>query len=114
MLDARNLIHMLQAHGAHVAYPAVPCARARAARRRGRAVRVGYVVVGARDVARAADLALLLLDLRGGEEEGCRRRRAYVEGKGAVGADGYACGDGRARYELGGAGVEFLDEAGSC
>lgn len=66
------------------------------------------VVHGAGHVSGTSDLVLGGEHAGSGEEEGGCGRRAQLEVEGAVGADCYAGGDGRAGCVVRGAGVELL------
>jgi len=55
--------------------------------------------------------AFALRDVRGLEQQPRGRRRAQLEGKGAIWADGHTCGDRDTRVDMCSSGVELLLEA---
>ncbi len=95
LLDLRDLIHMLQTHFPHHPCPSIPWYYPRVSRFAFPLHPDFRVWTGG--VACAAETVFLGCHAGCGEEEGGGGGCAELEGEGAVGADGYAGGDGGAR-----------------
>lgn len=107
MLDLRNLIDVLECHGPNRPLRRIPIRW----RTRARLALLSVVVVHRPwYIARAADLVLRGQDAGCGEEETGCWRGAEFEVEGAVGADGYTCGDRGAWVIVRGSRVKFLAE----